>query len=66
LPERVKEVTVSNGPEVVHRRAEVRDEDVPEFVRKWYGWASPIGLSLFLISLGLVAVLIRIAIVGLR
>jgi hypothetical protein len=57
---------MSNGPEIVHRREEVRDEDIPEFVRKWYGWASPIGLSIFFISPGIVAVLIRVALVGLR
>jgi hypothetical protein len=61
-----KEISMSNGPEVVHRRDEPRDEDIPEFVRRWYGWASPIGLSIFLLSLGVLALLIRIAIVGVR
>jgi hypothetical protein len=57
---------MSNGPEVIHRRDEVPDQDIPEFVRKWYGWASPIGVGLFLIALGTLAVLIRVALVGLR
>lgn len=35
-----------------------------ESVMKWYGWGSPIGLSIFLIGLGITAILIRWAIVG--
>jgi hypothetical protein len=33
-------------------------------VMKWYGWGSPVGLSIFFISLGLTAALIRYAITG--
>jgi hypothetical protein len=53
---------MNNAPEVIHRS----DDDVPDFVGKWWGWASPIGLGLFLIELGLVALLVRVAISGMR
>ena len=57
---------MSNSPEVIHRRDEVRNDDIPDFVSRWYGWATPTGLGVFLISLGITAVLIRLALVGLR
>ena len=57
---------MSNGPEVIHRSNEVRGEDIPDFVGRWYGWASPLGLSIFLLTLGALAVLVRIALVGLK
>ncbi len=30
----------------------------------WYGWGSPVGLGIALVSIGLASVLIRLAIVG--
>ncbi len=30
----------------------------------WYGWGSPVGLGLFLVCAGAVAVLVRFAVVG--
>ncbi len=57
---------MKNEPEVIHRRDDMRNEDIPDFVKRWYGWASPIGLGLFLIMLAVVAVLIRFAVVGWR
>jgi hypothetical protein len=30
----------------------------------WHGWGSPVGLGIILISLGVTAVLIRIAVLG--
>jgi hypothetical protein len=30
----------------------------------WYGWGSPVGLGLFLVSLGAAALLARLAIAG--
>jgi hypothetical protein len=61
-----KEESMNNSPEVIHRRDEVREEDVPEFVRKWYGWATPTGLGMFLVALAIAAVLFRVALVGLH
>jgi hypothetical protein len=57
---------MNQTPEVVHRRDDVRPEDIPPFVSSWYGWGSPIGLSIFLLTLGLLALVIRVALVGLR
>ena len=57
---------MNEEPEVIHHRDDVRSEDIPGFVLGWWGWASPIGLGLFLIALGVAAILIRFAIVGLR
>jgi hypothetical protein len=57
---------MNNSPEVIHRRDDVRNDDVPKFVSSWYGWATPTGLGMFLIALGIVAVLFRVALVGLR
>jgi len=51
---------MSGEPEVIHRG----DEDVTDYIFRWYGWASPIGLGLFLVALGAVAVLVRMAILG--
>lgn len=31
----------------------------------WYGWGSPVGLGILLVCLGLVAVLARLAVLGL-
>lgn len=56
----------NDAPEIVHRRDDDHSEDFPGFVLGWWGWASPIGLSLFLIALGITAILIRIAFVGIR
>lgn len=55
-----------DAPELIHRSDRVVDDDMPKFVREWWGWASPVGLGLFLIELGVVAVLIRFAVVGIR
>lgn len=33
-------------------------------VMKWYGWGSPIGLSVFFVALAFCAALVRYAIVG--
>ena len=33
---------MDNRPEVVHRSDQIRDDDIPGFVGKWYGWASAI------------------------
>jgi hypothetical protein len=52
---------MSNQPEVIHRSD--YDENA-KFVLSWWGWASPIGISIFLLSAGVAAVLIRFAIVG--
>ena len=57
---------MSNDSEVIHRSNELRGDDIPDFVSRWYGWASPLGLSIFLLTLGLLAVLVRIALVGLK
>lgn len=35
-----------------------------ESVMKWYGWGSPIGMAIFLVGLGISALLIRFAIIG--
>jgi len=35
-----------------------------EEAMKWYGWGSPVGLSIFFISLGICAILIRFVIIG--
>lgn len=51
---------MNHAPEVIHR-----SDDVDHLYR-WYGWASPIGLGAFLVALGVVAVLIRIAIFAMR
>jgi hypothetical protein len=56
----------NNSPEIIHRRDDVRGDDIPGFVLGWWGWASPIGLGLFLIAIGISAILIRIAFVGIR
>jgi hypothetical protein len=58
------EVAMNSEPEVVHQSDQYNSSDIPDFVGKWYGWGSPIGLSIALIAVGIVAVLIRIAIVG--
>lgn len=50
---------MNHEPEVIHESGEIGDH-----VYRWYGWASPIGLSVFLIALGVVAVLVRMAVVG--
>ncbi|MES2272930.1 MAG: hypothetical protein V4487_01915 [Chlamydiota bacterium] len=39
-------------------------EKMQEEVMKWYGWGSPIGLTIFLIGLAIFAVLLRFAILG--
>lgn len=57
---------MDNRPEVVHRSDQIRNDDIPGFVGKWYGWASPIGLGLFLIMLAVVAVIIKFAVVGIK
>jgi hypothetical protein len=31
----------------------------------WHGWGSPVGLGIFVVSLGVVAVLARLALLGL-
>jgi len=35
-----------------------------EEAMKWYGWGSPVGLGIFILSLGIFALLIRFAIIG--
>lgn len=55
-----------DAPEVIHRSDHVADEDMPAFVREWWGWASPIGLGVFLIMLAVVALLIRFTIFGVK
>jgi hypothetical protein len=35
-----------------------------EAAMRWYGWGSPIGLSIFFLSLGISACLVRYAILG--
>lgn len=35
-----------------------------EYAMRWYGWGSPIGLSIFFLALALIAVLIKIAFFG--
>lgn len=35
-----------------------------EAVMKWYGWGSPVGMSIMLVSVGVCAVLIRHALFG--
>lgn len=54
---------MSSQPEVVHRSE--YDENA-RFVLSWWGWASPIGLSIFLLSAGVLGMLIRFAIVGIK
>ena len=56
----------TDAPEVIHRSDRAADEDIPKFVREWWGWASPVGLGLFLIALAVVALLIRFMIVGIK
>jgi hypothetical protein len=66
---RPEEVNLRDGkdtPEVIHRSDHVADDDVPKFVREWWGWASPIGLGLFLIALTIVALLLRFVIFGIK
>ena len=53
-------------PELIHRSDRVVDDEIPKFVREWWGWASPIGLGLFLIALAVVALLIRFVVVGIK
>jgi hypothetical protein len=57
---------MSNSPEIIHRRDDLRSDDIPDFVSKWYGWATPTGLGMFLVALGITAVLLRLALVGLH
>jgi len=57
----LQEVTMNSEPEVIHRSDQIRSDDIPDFVLRWYGWASPIGLSIFLVTLGILAVLMRFA-----
>jgi hypothetical protein len=54
-----------DNPELIHR-SDRYDDDIPKFVLGWWGWASPIGLGLFLIALAVVVVLVRFAIVGIK
>ena len=56
----------NDAPEIIHRRDNVSDDDIPKFVLGWWGWASPIGLGLFLIALGITAILVRVALVGIH
>ncbi len=55
-----------DAPELIHRSDRVVDDDIPKFVREWWGWASPIGLGLFLIALAVVAMLVRFVMVGIK
>ena len=56
----------SEAPEIIHRRDHPGSDDIPKFVLGWWGWASPIGLSLFLIALGNTAILVRFALIGIH
>jgi hypothetical protein len=56
----------NEAPEIIHRRDDVSGDDIPKFVLGWWGWASPIGLGLFLIALGITAILVRVALVGIH
>jgi hypothetical protein len=56
----------TDAPELIHRSDRVADDDIPKFVREWWGWASPIGLGLFLIALAMVALLFRFVIFGVK
>lgn len=55
-----------DAPELIHRSDRAVDDDIPKFVREWWGWASPIGLGLFLIALAVVALLVRFVIFGIK
>jgi len=41
------------------------ERDAAEATMAWYGWGSPVGLSIALVGLGLAAMLIRFAVMGL-
>ena len=43
-----------------------RDEEwrYAETALRWHGWGSPVGLGFVLVSIGIAAVLIRVAITG--
>jgi hypothetical protein len=48
-------------PELIHRSDEVTDH-----LFKWYGWASPWGIGGLLVALGITALLVRVAIFGIK
>ncbi len=47
----------AEDPQARHWRAE-------EAVMKWYGWGSPVGMSIMLVSVAVAAVLLRHALFG--
>lgn len=38
---------------------ELQDLQSVEYAMKWYGWGSPIGLSIFLLTLTLIAAIVK-------
>ncbi|HVZ58296.1 MAG TPA: hypothetical protein VG935_00880 [Patescibacteria group bacterium] len=42
----------------------VHELQAVEYSMKWYGWGSPIGLSIFFIALAVIAAIIRIVFFG--
>lgn len=56
----------TEAPELIHRSDHVVDDNFPKFVREWWGWASPIGLGMYLIALAVVALLVRFVVVGIK
>lgn len=43
-----------------HHLNELHALQSEEFVMKWYGWGSPIGLSIFFLTLAVIAAMIKI------
>lgn len=53
---------------MIEQRTPLSHEEEYRYARlamEWYGWGSPIGLGILLVSLAAAAVLVRIAIYGL-
>lgn len=43
---------------------EIHELQDTEFVMKWYGWGSPVGLSIFLFSIALAVAILKIVFFG--
>jgi hypothetical protein len=43
---------------------DLHEIEATKFAMKWYGWGSPIGLSIFLLTLVLIAAIIKTVFVG--
>ena len=47
-----------------HTREESIDSYAAKAAMAWYGWGSPVGISIVLLALGVAGVLIRFAVLG--